>query len=96
MVKAMFEKKRFWNVFCLFCGLFIIGLFVFLGFVDNESTVVSIVSGIIFGAIICVFNLIFLLFNFKAYLYVEDGRIKGRYHYFGKMARHQVRLKNTL
>ena len=85
MTEARFSKKYFWNVLCLVSGLILIGLFIFIGFADEEATPSNIMSGILFGAIISLFSAIILFFNFKAYLYIKDGRIKGKYHYFGKI-----------
>lgn len=85
MIKAIFKKKYFWNIVCLLCGLFIIGLFVFVGLVDSEATTADTLSGVIFGLIIFVCSIVFLLFNFKAYLYIENKHIKGRYNWFRKI-----------
>lgn len=85
MFKAIFKKKYFWNIVYLLCGLFLIGLFVFLGYKDSEATIGGILTGIIFGTFFSILGIVFLLFNFRAYLYVEDGHIKGRYNYFAKI-----------
>ena len=85
MMKAIFQKKYFWNIFCLLCGVFIIGLFLFIGHKDSEATLGDILTGILFGAIICTFTIPSLFFNFKAYFYIEEDRIQSRYHFFGKI-----------
>lgn len=85
MVKAIFKKKYFWNVLCLLCGLIIIGLFIFLGHKDREVTMGGMLSGITVGTVICALSIVCLLFNCKAYLYIEDGHIIGKYHWFGKI-----------
>lgn len=88
MIEAVFKKKSIWNMVTLLCGLFLIGLFIFLGYVDSEATVSTLLTGIVFGLIICVFSVICLFFNFKAHLLIDNGYIKGRYHYFGKIDCH--------
>lgn len=85
MLNAVFKKKPFWNFICLFCGLLLLGLFIFAGYVDSEATNSDTVSGISLAICICIPNILGLLFNFKAYLYINDRHIKGRYHYFGKI-----------
>ena len=85
MLKATFKKKYFWDIICLLCGLFLIGLFVFVGYKDSEATVGDIFNGVTIGIFISILGVIFLLFNFRAYLYIENGHIKGKYHYFGKI-----------
>jgi len=76
VIKAKFKKKYIGNIICLVCGLLLIAFSMFF-----EEKVVGIVLGSIFSA----FNIIILLFNAGAYLYLEDGRIKGKYHLFGKI-----------
>lgn len=82
MVKATFKKKSFLNIICLLCGLFLICLFVYIGYKDSEATTGGILAGVIFGTVFCILGIVFMLFNFKAYFYIEDGHIKGRYNYF--------------
>ena len=85
MVKAVFKKKYFWEILCLLCGVFLISLFVFIAYKDSEATIGGISTGVVFGTIICLISIAFLLFNFKAYLYIDNGSIKGKYNYFGKI-----------
>lgn len=86
MLKAIFfKKKKFWDIVCLLCGLSLIGLFVFIGYKDSEATTGGILIGVIMGTFFSTIGIIFLLFNFRAYLYIENGHIKGKYHYFGKI-----------
>ena len=85
MIKAVFKKKSIWNIVTLLCGLILIGLFIFIGYVDSEATVSNLLTGIVLGSIICVFSVICLFFNFKAHLSIDNGHIRGRYHYFGKI-----------
>ena len=85
MINASFKKKDFAGVFCLACGLLLTGLFIFLGFADGESTIGNILAGVGLGSAFVIFGIIFLLFNFKAFLFIKDERIKGRYHWFGRI-----------
>lgn len=85
MAKVTFRKKYFWNVFCLLCGVFLISLFLFVGHKDSEATLGDMLTGILFGAMICTFSIISLFFNFKAYFYIEEDHIQSRYHYFGRI-----------
>lgn len=69
----------------MLCGLFLIGLFVFIGYKDSEATIVDTLTGVIVGTFICIFGIAPLLFNFRAYFYIDDDNIKGKYHYFSKI-----------
>ena len=89
MVSALFKKNHLWDIICLLCGLFLIGLFVFIGYVDSEATVGGLLTGIILGVIICLSSIVFLFYNYKAYLCIdENGKIYGKYHYFRKISCH--------
>lgn len=83
-MSGTFHKKSVWNVVCLFCGLFLIGLFLFIKFADSEAGN-DIYTGIVLGAIISIFSLICLTFNRKAFVRIEDHRICAKYHWFGKL-----------
>ena len=85
MVKAIFQKKYFWNIFCLLCGVFIIGLFLFVGHKDSEATLSDMLTGVLFGTIICIFSIISLFFNFKASFYIDEYQVHSRYHFFGRI-----------
>ena len=60
-------------------------LFLFVGYKDSEATLSDMMSGIIFGAIICIFSIISLFFDFRAYLRIEEDRLQSKYHFFGKI-----------
>lgn len=85
MAKAIFQKKYFWNVFCLLCGVFLIGLFLFIGHKDSEANLRDMLTGILFGVIISIFSIISLFFNLKAYFYIDENHIQSRYHFFGRI-----------
>ncbi len=88
MVKAIFQKKYFWNIFCLLCGVFLIGLFLFVGHKDSEATLSDMLTGILFGVIISIFSIISLFFNFKACFNIDENQIRSRYHFFGRINCH--------
>lgn len=81
---AVFKKKYFWNIVCLLCGLFLMGLFLFIYFVDSEATG-EVWPGVILGGVICACSIFSLFHNFKAYLHIDAEHIKGRYNWFGKI-----------
>lgn len=85
-MNGIFKRKYFWNIVSLLCSFLLIGLFIFIGYVDSEvSSLIELLPGIIPGAIGCVISLVYLLYNFKAYMHIYDGHIKGKYHFFGKV-----------
>lgn len=88
MVNAIFRKNYFWSVFCLLCGVFLIGLFLFAGHTDSEATLSDTLTGILFGLIICAFSIISLFFNFKACFNMNENQIRSRYHFFGRINCH--------
>lgn len=86
MIQAEFQKKRPWSGICLFCGIFLIGLFVFILHKDDTATVGDLLVGFILGTFFCIVGSISLFFNRRAYLCIDKtGNIKGKYHFFGKM-----------
>ena len=84
-MEAIFKKTSSSAVIWLMCGIFLIGLFAFVGFQDREATLGGTLVGIIFGVILSAFGAGGLLLNRKAYLHIKDGRIQGKYHLFGKI-----------
>ena len=84
-IQAKFKNTKANSITCLLCGIFLMGLFVFLGYKTNQKLQHNFLIGIIIGAFICLTSIAALLFNFKAYLYVDNGCIKGKYHWFGKI-----------
>lgn len=79
-----FIRKKFSGILSLICGLFLIGLFLFVNFVDNEEPNYAYV-GIILGAVITLFGVLLLTFNYKAHFSIEDDRILSKYHWFGRL-----------
>lgn len=85
MIKANFKYNSTNGVIYVLCGLLFISLNVFLGFKDSEATMGSLLFGFALGALFCFIGIVFLLFNYKAYLYIDNDHIKGKYHWFGKI-----------
>ena len=42
-------------------------------------------TGILFGAIICIFSIISLFFNLKAYFHIDKNHVQSKYHFFGRI-----------
>ena len=80
-MKAKFIKKYIWSIFCLLCGLFVTVILTICVFKGDYDAII----GVVFVAIYTIGSAISLFFNHKAYLCVEDGYIKGKYHLFGKI-----------
>lgn len=85
MVEAVFLKKYPFRYLLPVSGLFLMGLFIFISIRDGESSFLNVLPGVIFGAITFSFGVFSMFLNYKAYLYVADGRVKGKYHWFGKI-----------
>lgn len=89
MANAIFKRKYFANVLCLVCGLLIIGLFLLAWFLDSEANLQDLLSGVLWGVLICVVSIICLFYNYGAYLLIDNqGNIKGKYHFIGKLHCH--------
>lgn len=85
MTEAVFEKKSILNFISLIFGLLLVCVFVVTWYKDDEADMAYIVAGIAFGISFCAFAVVLSLFNFKAYLRLNDGHIKGKCGYFGKI-----------
>lgn len=81
---GVFIRKKNGSIWCLICGLFLVGLFLFLNFADSGEINNSYV-GIIFGGVITFFSVMSLFFNYKAFFVIDDDRILSKYHWFGKL-----------
>ena len=67
------------GIVCFIGGLLLCGIFCFI-----EMSGVRF-WGITVGVITCIGSITFHLFNHDAYLHIDDGHIKGKYHWFGKI-----------
>ena len=89
MIQATFQRKHIAGLICMGCGLLLIGLFVFIWFMDPSADILDLLSGIAMGVIICLCAAVSLLHNYGAYLCIDEtGNVRGKYHYFGKIHCH--------
>ena len=82
---GIFKQDKVGGITCLFSGILLIGLFIIIGFKDSESTLILVLLGIGIGIVFSLLGVCFLLFNYKAFFYIDNEHIKGKYHYFGKI-----------
>ena len=88
MVNGVFAKKSIWNKITLFCGLFLIGLTLYIAHQDPQGELFDVLILLGAGILIAVVSGVFLLLNHNAFLSFADGKLKGKYHYFGKIDCH--------
>ena len=85
-MEGMFLRKKF-NI-CLFllfaCGLFFIGLYIFLNIVDPKATS-ELLTFLIMGILIILVVIPSWLLNFGAFIHIDEDSIKAKYHWFGKI-----------
>lgn len=82
-MEGIFLRKKFNSRLLLIfiCGLFFIGLYIFLNIVDPEANATYLILGIIiFLAVIPSWFL-----NFGAFIHINENSIKAKYHWFGKI-----------
>lgn len=82
---AVFRKKYADGITLILSGFFLIVLFVFIGYKDSEATLGGLLVGIVGGVVSCFFGITSLLFNHKAFLYIDNCHIKGKYYLFSKI-----------
>ena len=82
---GIFRHDKASGITCILSGFLLMGLFVFIGFKDNEATLSGLFVGLGLGVFFSLVGLCFLLFNFKSYFIIENEHIQGKYHYFGKI-----------
>lgn len=82
MITAKFINKTIWNIIWFVCGVFLIIFFGYLKLADSEASN-NVFGGIVVGVIICIFSIVFLLFNHKAFICADENRLKGKYGWFG-------------
>ena len=82
----MFLRKKFniWLFLLFACGLFFIGLYIFLNIVDPESTS-ELLTFLIMGILIILVVIPSWLLNFGAFIHIDEDSIKAKYHWFGKI-----------
>lgn len=85
-MKGIFLRKKFniWLFLLFACGLFFIGLYIFLNIVDSESSG-NLPVLLIMGILIILVVIPSWLLNFGAFIHVDEDSIKAKYHLFGKI-----------
>lgn len=82
----MFLRKKFniWLFLLFACGLFFIGLYIFLNIVDPGVTS-ELLTFLIMGILIILVVIPSWLLNFGAFIHIDEDSIKAKYHWFGKI-----------
>lgn len=85
-MEGMFLRKKFniWLFLLFVCGLFFIGLYIFLNIVDPEATS-ELLTFLIMGILIILVVIPSWLLNFGAFIHIDEDSIKAKYHWFGKI-----------
>lgn len=85
-MEGVFLRKKFniWLFLLFLCGLFLVGLYIFLNVVDPESTSESR-TFFIMGILICLVVIPSWLLNYGAFIHIDEDSIKAKYHWFGKI-----------
>lgn len=83
-MEGFFVHKGAGSWLFLLCGIFFLGLYVFLNTVDPAATG-EVVIFIILGVVLCLSALISLQFNRGAHLCVDKAGIRARYHWCRKL-----------
>ena len=85
-MEGMFLRKKFniWLFLLFVCGLFFIGLYIFLNIVDPKATS-ELLTFLIMGILIILVVIPSWLLNFGAFVHIDENSIKAKYHWFGKI-----------
>ena len=85
-MEGMFLRKKFeiWLFLLFACGLFFIGLYIFLNIVDPGATS-ELLTFLIMGILIILVVIPSWLLNFGAFIHIDEDSIKAKYHWFGKI-----------
>lgn len=82
---GIFKHDKVGGITCLLSGILLIGLFIVISYKDSESSLIFVLVAIGFGILFSLLGICFLFFNYKAFLYIDNEHLKGKYHYFGKI-----------
>ena len=82
---GVFKHNKVNGITIILSGIFLISLFIFIGFKDPDATLNGLLVGLVLGIFFGLIGTVFLLFNIKAFFYIDNGHIKGKYHYFGRI-----------
>ena len=85
-MEGMFLRKKFniWLFLLFVCGLFFIGLYIFLNIVDPKATS-ELLTFLIIGILIILVVIPSWLLNFGAFIHIDEDSIKAKYHWFAKI-----------
>ena len=85
-MKAVFKKTNS-ILFAVFLALLIIwsGLCVFMLLKNNLTGATNILICLLVAIIICAFGMIPFLYNYKAYLHIDNNKIVGRFGFFKRL-----------
>ena len=85
-MEGVFLRKKFniWLFLLFICGLFFIGLYIFLNIVDPKATS-ELLTFLIMGILIILVVITSWLLNFGAFIHIDEDSIKAKYHWFGKI-----------
>lgn len=85
-MEGMFLRKKFnvWLFLLFICGLFFIGLYIFLNIIDPMATS-ELLTFLIMGILIILVVIPSWLLNFGAFIRIDEDSIKAKYHWFGKI-----------
>ena len=85
-MEGVFLRKKFniWLFLLFVCGLFFIGLYIFLHIVDPKATS-ELLTFLIMGILIILVVIPSWLLNFGAFIHIDEDSIKAKYHWFGKI-----------
>ncbi len=78
------KKSNGWLFLLFVCGLFFIGLYIFLNIVDPKATG-ELLTFLIMGILIILVVIPSWLLNLGAYIHIDETSIKAKYHWFGKI-----------
>ena len=83
---GVFLRKKFngWLFLLFVCGLFFIGLYIFLNIVDPKAAS-ELLTFLIMGILIILVVIPSWLLNFGAFVHIDENSIKAKYHWFGKI-----------
>ncbi|MBE7058408.1 MAG: hypothetical protein E7387_04835 [Ruminococcaceae bacterium] len=82
--KATFKNNKAIGFTYMLLGVFAVGLFFIFKYSKSSSRGVLLLF-VVLGVALCISGFASLLFNAKAYFYIDNGQIKGKYHWFGKI-----------
>lgn len=85
-MNGIFLRKKFngWLFILFLCGLFFVGLYIFLNIVDTQASN-EILSFLIMGLLIILVVIPSWLLNLNAFIRIDEDSIKAKYHWFGKI-----------